>query len=68
MTSERAAALAAARRRGLSLDEVAGFRFAEIPLESADARRRAETVPESDGSAEDETFRRFIAKHAPPPS
>jgi hypothetical protein len=63
MTSERAAALAAARRRGLSLDEVAGFRFRDVPLESEDARRRAETVPAA-GEAEDELARRFLARHA----
>jgi hypothetical protein len=66
MTSERAAALAAARRQGLSLDEVAGFRFAEVPLESADARRRADTVPAAEGEAEDLLVARFLAKHAKP--
>jgi hypothetical protein len=66
MTHERAAALAAARRSGLSLDQVAGHRFTEVALESEDARRRAETVSEADGAAADESYRRFLAQHAPP--
>jgi hypothetical protein len=67
MTSERASALAAARRRGLSLEQT-GFRFAEIPLESEDARRRADTIPEADGAAEDATLKRFLAKRAAQPA
>jgi hypothetical protein len=65
MTHEKAAALAAARRAGQCLDDVAGFRFAEVPLESEDARRRAETVPAAEGEREDALVAGFLAKHRP---
>jgi hypothetical protein len=69
MTSERAAALAAARRAGMDPAQVASrFRFAEVSLESADARHRAETLTAADGEAEDAMFKRFLARHAPPAS
>jgi hypothetical protein len=66
MTSERAAALAAARRRGLSLEQT-GFRFAEVPLESPESRNRPETVSAEDGAREDLLVARFLAQHAPSP-
>jgi hypothetical protein len=66
MTSERAAALAAARRHGMDPDEAGvRFGFVELSLESADARHRAEPLTAADGEAETDLMRRFLAKHAP---
>jgi hypothetical protein len=41
------------------------FGFREISLERADARHRAETVSASNGGAEEDLVRGFLARHAP---
>jgi hypothetical protein len=65
MTSERAAALAAARRHGMNPDEAgAQFRFREIALDAPESRARVETMPALDSEAEDEIMQRFIEKHS----